>query len=146
MSKPYCSQSWIFFVSSTQHYEKDADGLCTQLKKPVAKKGNLDYSVDRQAFIDQGWVIPSKDLKLGEAIGKGEFGGNLPSLWFYAKKPVTCFEKQSLPSRVQSFNLRYTYILDVLKGEYKGSRVAVKSMKDSSKAAQTFLAEASVMT
>ena len=41
----------------------------------MAKKGNLDYSVDRQAFIDQGWVIPSKDLKLGETIGKGEFGG-----------------------------------------------------------------------
>ena len=69
----------------TQHYEKDADGLCTQLKKPVAKKGNLDYSVDRQAFFDQGWVIPSKDLKLGEAIGKGEFGGNLPSFWIYIK-------------------------------------------------------------
>ena len=60
-----------------QHYEKDADGLCTRLKKPVAKKGQLDYSVDQQAFIDQGWVIRSKDLKLGETIGKGEFGGEL---------------------------------------------------------------------
>ena len=37
-------------------------------------------------------------------------------------------------------------ISDVLKGEYNGLKVAVKSLKDSSKAAQQFLAEASVMT
>jgi len=92
-----------------EHYEKDADGLCTVLKKPVAKQGNLEYTVDRQAFIDQGWVIAGRDLILGEIIGKGEFG-------------------------------------DVLRGEYNGRMVAVKSMKDSTKAAQSFLAEASVMT
>lgn len=35
---------------------------------------------------------------------------------------------------------------DVYEGKYKGKKVAVKSVKDRSKAAQSFLAEASVMT
>lgn len=35
---------------------------------------------------------------------------------------------------------------DVYEGKYKGQKVAVKSVKDKTKAAQAFLAEASVMT
>jgi len=102
----------VFFDNLThlvEHYEKDADGLCFKLIKPVAKKGNLDYSVNTDAFIQEGWVIHQKDLDLGETIGRGEFGA-------------------------------------VIKGEWKGQKVAVKTLKDSSKAAQQFLAEASVMT
>ncbi|KAG1659904.1 Tyrosine-protein kinase CSK [Nymphon striatum] len=92
-----------------EHYEKDADGLCTQLKRSVPKNGQLDFSVDSQAFEQAGWVVQSKDLKLGEVLGKGEFG-------------------------------------DVLLGSLRSQKVAVKVLKDSSKAAQKFLAEASVMT
>uniref|UniRef100_T1JDP9 Tyrosine-protein kinase n=1 Tax=Strigamia maritima TaxID=126957 RepID=T1JDP9_STRMM len=101
-----------FFENLTQlveHYEKDADGLCTQLKRSVPKKGSLDFSVDSKAFEMAGWVINKSDLKLGEVIGKGEFG-------------------------------------DVVLGNLRGQKVAVKTLKDSSKAAQQFLAEASVMT
>lgn len=35
---------------------------------------------------------------------------------------------------------------DVLKGEYRGQKVAVKSLKDNTHAAQQFLTEASLMT
>lgn len=101
-----------FFENLTQlveHYEKDADGLCTQLKRSVPKKGNLDFSVDSKAFEMAGWVINKIELKLGEVIGKGEFG-------------------------------------DVVLGHLRGNKVAVKTLKDSSKTAQQFLAEASVMT
>lgn len=35
---------------------------------------------------------------------------------------------------------------DVLQAEYKGQKVAVKSLLDDSHAAQAFLAEASIMT
>ena len=45
--------------------------------------------MDRQAFIDQGWVIPSKDLKLGETIGKGEFGGNVTIFLFDNNSNIT---------------------------------------------------------
>ena len=58
-----------------KHYEKDADGLCCQLKKSVSKKGNFEVTVDRQAFIEKGWVIVRSDIALGEIIGRGEFGG-----------------------------------------------------------------------
>lgn len=92
-----------------QHYEKDADGLCTQLLKSLPKKGKQGFCVDTKAFVDAGWVIPESDLELKESIGKGEFG-------------------------------------DVMLGLLRGEKVAVKMLKDSSEAAQKFLAEASLMT
>ena len=60
-----------------QHYQQDEDGLCTRLIEPVQKKGTLEFAIDQQAFVDQGWVIRMKDLQLGEAIGGGEYGGRL---------------------------------------------------------------------
>jgi len=89
------------------HYERDADGLCTQLMKPLEKRPTL--CMNSTDFIAQGWVIPEQDLQLKESIGKGEFG-------------------------------------DVMLGYLKGDRVAVKMLKDTTAAAQKFLAEASVMT
>ena len=56
-----------------QHYEKDADGLCARLTKPVEKRGNLEFSVDRNRFVQQGWVIKERDLRLGDFIGRGDF-------------------------------------------------------------------------
>ena len=47
---------------------------------------------------------------------------------------------------MSSFLYDFVSVLDVLKGEYNGKKVAIKTLKDSSKAAQQFLAEASVMT
>ncbi|GFS56519.1 tyrosine-protein kinase CSK [Trichonephila inaurata madagascariensis] len=92
-----------------KHYQKDADGLCTRLKLSVPKKGEPDFSVDSQEFEKAGWTIKLDDLKLGEVLGKGEFG-------------------------------------DAVLGCFRGQKVAVKVLKDNSKAVQTFLAEASVMT
>ena len=48
--------------------------------------------------------------------------------------------------RASSFGLSYFHHADVLQGVYKGQKVAVKSLLDDSHAAQSFLAEASVMT
>ena len=48
--------------------------------------------------------------------------------------------------RVSPFGLSYFHYSDVLQGVYKGQKVAVKSLLDDSHAAQSFLAEASVMT
>ncbi|XP_066993282.1 tyrosine-protein kinase CSK [Anabrus simplex] len=57
-----------------EHYEQDADGLCTQLTKSLPKKGKQDFFVDSRAFEEAGWVIRNNDLELKESIGKGEFG------------------------------------------------------------------------
>ncbi|XP_042861827.1 tyrosine-protein kinase CSK-like [Penaeus japonicus] len=93
-----------------EHYEQDADGLCTQLKRSVPKQGRREYSVDpEKAFKAAGWSINRQELKLLDSIGKGEFG-------------------------------------DVLLGEWQGQKVAVKRLKDSSRAAQGILEEASLMT
>lgn len=66
-------ETYIFFCL-LQHYEKDADGLCTQLIKCLHKKGKQEYCINSKDFIDKGWVIPENDLQLRESIGKGEFG------------------------------------------------------------------------
>ncbi|XP_055850132.1 uncharacterized protein LOC129914768 [Episyrphus balteatus] len=56
------------------HYEKDADGLCTQLIKCLPKMGRQEFCINSKDFADKGWVIPEADLQLRESIGKGEFG------------------------------------------------------------------------
>lgn len=91
-----------------EHYEKDADGLCTQLMKPLAKSQPHSIVMNSNEFLKKGWAIQEQDLQLKENIGKGEFG-------------------------------------DVMLGYYKGDRVAVKVLKDSTAAAQKFVEEASVM-
>ncbi|KAG9436921.1 Tyrosine-protein kinase CSK [Apis mellifera carnica] len=57
-----------------EHYEQDADGLCTQLTKSLPKEGKQDFCVDLKAFVKAGWVIQTHELELRECIGKGEFG------------------------------------------------------------------------
>lgn len=66
-----------FFENLSQlveHYEQDADGLCTQLTKSLPKKGKQDFCVDTKKFVEAGWVIQEHELELKESIGKGEFG------------------------------------------------------------------------
>ena len=58
-----------------QHYESDADGLCTRLIRPLNKSdGHFEVAVDKKLFQDQGWTIKEKDLIKGPTLGKGEFG------------------------------------------------------------------------
>ncbi|XP_014781693.1 tyrosine-protein kinase CSK isoform X3 [Octopus bimaculoides] len=57
-----------------EHYEKDADGLCTRLSKPLWKTGNNFTTVDFKDFERGGWVINAEYLEIKEPIGKGEFG------------------------------------------------------------------------
>lgn len=67
----------VNFSFDIQHYCLDADGLCTRLQNPVAKIGtvtNTSLLLDPKAFEAAGWAIRMNDLKLGEVLGKGEFG------------------------------------------------------------------------
>lgn len=109
------------------HYQRDADGLCTALGEPLARKEECDlhnnstlidtsdsnsdtFLIDKSLFEEAGWVINRDEVTLQEKIGKGEFG-------------------------------------DVRLGIYKGSQVAVKELiKETSGAASKFLTEAKVMT
>uniref|UniRef100_A0A8B9RI11 Tyrosine-protein kinase n=1 Tax=Astyanax mexicanus TaxID=7994 RepID=A0A8B9RI11_ASTMX len=88
-----------------EHYTKDADGLCTRLIKPKLMEGTV---AAQDEFSRSGWALNRKELKLLQAIGKGEFG-------------------------------------DVMVGDYRGTKVAVKCIKHDA-TAQAFVAEASVMT
>lgn len=70
-----------------EHYEKDADGLCTQLMKPLAKAEMHPIVMDSNEFLKKGcWMINEKDLQLKENIGKGEFGDVM--LGFYKNDRV----------------------------------------------------------
>ncbi|XP_063955968.1 tyrosine-protein kinase CSK-like [Lytechinus pictus] len=67
-----------FFENLTklvEHYQSEADGLCARLTKSIPKKGGqLNLSVDSNAFIQSGWAINNKDIQLGSCIGAGNFG------------------------------------------------------------------------
>lgn len=78
-----------------------------------------------------------KDLKLLQTIGKGEFGGEregVAALGGLGKGLWRVLGTSSSPPSP-----------DVMLGDYRGNKVAVKCIKNDA-TAQAFLAEASVMT
>ncbi len=62
-------------VLLTQHYQKDADGLCCRLKYSIDKTQDVSVVVNKEDFEKTGWAIKKKDLAKKSMIGKGEFGG-----------------------------------------------------------------------
>lgn len=78
---------WLFLAvsdslcCSLQHYKRDADGLCHRLVTPIIcesyriPNSNADIEDRTSAFLKAGLVIPFGDLRLGDIIGHGEFGG-----------------------------------------------------------------------
>lgn len=65
----------VFFDSLEeliQHYERDADGLCTNLRKPVVKQGGREFKVDARKFVN--WEISPRDIVKNNLIGSGQFG------------------------------------------------------------------------
>lgn len=62
-------------IQLVEHYQEDADGLCTSLGAALPREGGgVSYSVDKTAFEQAGWTIKREDVTLQEKIGKGEFG------------------------------------------------------------------------
>ncbi|XP_065188437.1 tyrosine-protein kinase CSK-like [Sycon ciliatum] len=57
-----------------EHYQADADGLCTRLRKPLDKQGQYEYESNLSEFKKTGWAIARSDLVLGDKLGGGEFG------------------------------------------------------------------------
>ncbi|XP_047736209.1 tyrosine-protein kinase CSK [Hyalella azteca] len=100
----------VFFndlTSRVQHYEQDSDGLCTQLTRALPRQTRATQQQGSK-FRDIS-LIDRKELKIGDSIGKGEFG-------------------------------------DVLLGEWRGVKVAVKRLKDNIHAAEQLREEASLMS
>lgn len=125
----------ILFPEHMQHYEKDADGLCTMLSKPLPKAGSQEYCVDVKAFLEAGWAIPPKDVEVG-ATNSDQIKRVQLNTHIYR----TIFSLQMLES------LGKGEFGEVRLGMLRGEKVAVKVLKEQSKAAQKFLAEASLMT
>ncbi|XP_047139612.1 tyrosine-protein kinase CSK isoform X1 [Hydra vulgaris] len=75
-------------IELIKHYERDADGLCTMLKKPLKKKTEmvLQSAIFKESFQKEGWAVPIEDVEFKELIGKGEFGDVYKGVW--AKKTV----------------------------------------------------------
>uniref|UniRef100_A0A0M3HTA6 Tyrosine-protein kinase n=1 Tax=Ascaris lumbricoides TaxID=6252 RepID=A0A0M3HTA6_ASCLU len=67
-----------------QHYKRDADGLCHRLVTPIiAEKyrlgpGSVNIDDRARVFKQASLVIRRAEIKLGDTIGHGEFGGMLP--------------------------------------------------------------------
>ena len=67
-------ETTIFFCTF-QHYQDDADGLCTRLAKPLEKKGGkFDFSVDPDSF--------KKGLMLVSRVALSHFVGFVAAVLF----------------------------------------------------------------
>ena len=58
-----------------QHYQDDADGLCTALGEPLLREGGQSFSVDKEDFVKAGWTIRREDLTV--IINKNKINSNL---------------------------------------------------------------------
>lgn len=85
-----------------------------------------------------GWALNRKDLKLLQTIGKGEFGGEA------VRSSGRDHTREMLP-QVPTSRPSSLCLSDVMVGDYRGTKVAVKCIKNDA-TAQAFIAEASVMT
>ncbi|XP_071952478.1 tyrosine-protein kinase CSK-like [Antedon mediterranea] len=103
-----------------EHYEKDADGLCSRLIKPVPKEGKQDFSVDKEAFIKSGWSIDKRNIQMGSTIGHGNFGDVLEGQ--YQGRKVAIKQLKDDTSAAQTFlkeasimtTLRHTNLVSFL--------------------------------
>ncbi|XP_033750735.1 tyrosine-protein kinase CSK-like isoform X2 [Pecten maximus] len=92
-----------YFENLTQlveHYSKDADGLCIRLIRPLQKKGSSFSMVSVQDFESGGWVIHDRDLEVGEAIGKGEFGDVCKGEYKHQQVAIKQLKKQDNAAQV----------------------------------------------
>lgn len=55
------SHGVVIVLACVQHYQKEADGLCTRLRTPVDKEGKRDVCIDLEAFkkgeCPEGWGV-----------------------------------------------------------------------------------------
>lgn len=67
----------VFFASLEElikHYEKDSDGLSSNLVQPLIKQGGREFKVDAKKFVAGGWEISPRNLTRGAILGSGQFG------------------------------------------------------------------------
>lgn len=54
-----------------EHYQEDADGLCTALGDPLLQQGGQAFSVDKKDFVKAGWTIRREDLTVRVELFQG---------------------------------------------------------------------------
>lgn len=63
-----------------EHYSKDADGLCVNLRAPCAKLDKPDTN-DLSYKTKDHWEIERTSLSFGKKLGSGQFGQVFEGLW-----------------------------------------------------------------
>lgn len=83
-----------------QHYKMDADGLCTQLVKPL--------------YVDDLCVIPENEIEICESIGKGEFGEVMLGKWKKEKVAVKVLKDSSEAEAILMKSLHHENLVNLL--------------------------------
>uniref|UniRef100_A0A667WMP0 Tyrosine-protein kinase n=1 Tax=Myripristis murdjan TaxID=586833 RepID=A0A667WMP0_9TELE len=136
-----------------EHYTKDADGLCTKLIKPKLEEGTVaaqdEFSRSKARFICPLPFIQGSHYTL--FINEMTLWGSMRPLYLYLNCIIfLCI----LPTGGWALKRKDLTLLqsigkgefgDVMVGDYRGTKVAVKCIKHDA-TAQAFVAEASVMT
>jgi hypothetical protein len=55
------------------HYKRDADGLSTNLREPLVKRGGQEFKLEAKRGLNE-WEIAAKELTRDVLVGSGQFG------------------------------------------------------------------------
>uniref|UniRef100_A0A3Q2P8E8 Tyrosine-protein kinase n=1 Tax=Fundulus heteroclitus TaxID=8078 RepID=A0A3Q2P8E8_FUNHE len=125
-----------------EHYTKDADGLCTKLIKPKLEEGTVAA---------QDEFSRSKTQFVPVLIMHGAVWTFCVSESFFSPRSLFLFNWPTGGWSMNRKDLKLQQVIgkgefgDVMVGDYRGTKVAVKCIKNDA-TAQAFIAEASVMT
>ncbi|XP_030832504.1 tyrosine-protein kinase CSK [Strongylocentrotus purpuratus] len=125
----------VFFLNLQeliQHYTEDADGLVCNLKKPVERK--LDNIMDGHHHSQRG-PQHTADGSFKKDGDKNEMKNLMSGPWAVNKNELKLGEE-----------IGHGFFGAVKVGEYQNKKVAVKVISGDNEAAQSIVAEASIMT
>lgn len=100
-----------------EHYENDADGLCTKLIKACQKDTESPYSNITKPTVkenDELFVIPEQELSICESIGKGEFCEVMLGKWKNNKVAVKVLKDSSEAEAILMKSLHHENLVNLL--------------------------------
>lgn len=100
-----------------EHYQLDADGLCTKLEKCLPKETNFNTEPNQAtspSYDNDLFIITENELEICEPIGKGEFGEVMLGKWKKQRVAVKVLKDSSEAEAILMKSLRHENLVNLL--------------------------------